>query len=240
MNAESLARTLQARRVGSCWMARCPAHDDHNPSLSITEKDGKLLVCCHAGCAQSDVIDALKDRGLWQTERTEDERNIEAIYDYTDQHGHLVFEIVRFRPKTFRPRYSDGCGGWIWKKHPHQVLYHLPEVLEAPILFVVEGERDVETLRDNGFCATTNAFGAKGPWLPQYTEALRDKEVILIPDRDQAGYERVKRIARALLGNVARLVYLELEDGKDVTEWFERGHSELELIEQLDGEQVSH
>jgi len=69
---------------------------------------------------------------------------------------------------------------------------------------------------------------------------LRGREVILIPDRDRVGYERVKKIARALLGNVARLVYLELEDGGDVSEWFQRGHSELELIEQLDGEQVSH
>ena len=41
-------------------MARCPAHDDHEPSLSITEaKDGKVLVHCHAGCDQRDVIDAL-------------------------------------------------------------------------------------------------------------------------------------------------------------------------------------
>jgi hypothetical protein len=39
----------------------------------------------------------------------------------------------------------------------------LPEVLEAPIVFVVEGEKDVETLREHGFIATTNAGGAKAP-----------------------------------------------------------------------------
>jgi hypothetical protein len=48
------------------------------------------------------------------------------------------------------------------------------------------------------------------------------------------------RIARALLGNVSRLIILELEGGaKDVTEWFDQGHSELELMAQLDGEEVT-
>jgi DNA primase len=46
-------------------MARCPAHDDREPSLSIRETDGKVLVRCHAGCDQRDVIAVLKERGLW-------------------------------------------------------------------------------------------------------------------------------------------------------------------------------
>lgn len=87
--------------------------------------------------------------------------------------------------------------------------------------------------------ATTCAGGAKAPWLSEYTSALRGREVILIPDNDPPGRDRVVRIARALVGKVARLVILELEDGKDVTEWFQRGHSECELIAELDGKEVS-
>jgi putative DNA primase/helicase len=63
MTAESIAHALDARRSGSCWMAKCPAHDDRNPSLSIREADGKVLPHCHAGCRQRDVIDALKAKG---------------------------------------------------------------------------------------------------------------------------------------------------------------------------------
>jgi len=49
-------------------MARCPVHEDRSPSLSIsTGKDGKVLVRCHAGCDQRDLIAALLQRGLWQT-----------------------------------------------------------------------------------------------------------------------------------------------------------------------------
>jgi putative DNA primase/helicase len=118
-------------------------------------------------------------------------------------------------------------------------LYRLAEVLEAPIIFVVEGEKDAETLRGHGFVATTNASGAKAPWLPEYTAALCGREVILIPDNDPPGQERIVRIARALVGKVARLVILKLKDGKDVTDWFQRGHSECELIAELDGKEVS-
>ena len=239
MTADSIAQALEARRSGSSWMAKCPAHDDHNPSLSIREVDGKVLLHCHAGCAQHDVIDALKARGVWQPERTENPR-IVAEYDYTDEQGNLLYQVVRYQPKDFKQRRPDGCGGWTWRKGARQVLYHLPEVLEAPIVFVVEGERDVETLREYGFVATTNAGGAKAHWAPQFTEALKGREVILIPDNDAPGRKRVLNIARALLGKVARLVVLELEGGaKDATEWFGQGHSELELIALLDGEEVS-
>lgn len=65
MTAEIIARALGGRKVGQGWTARCPAHDDREPSLSIRNADGKVLVRCHAGCDQRDVIAALKERGLW-------------------------------------------------------------------------------------------------------------------------------------------------------------------------------
>jgi hypothetical protein len=65
ITAESLARELGGRRSGPGWMARCPAHDDNKPSLSISVRNGKVLVHCFAGCGQQNVIDALRARGLW-------------------------------------------------------------------------------------------------------------------------------------------------------------------------------
>ena len=66
MIAETIAKALGGYRAGATWMACCPAHDDSRPSLSInTGKDGKVLVRCHAGCDQRDVIAALSERGLW-------------------------------------------------------------------------------------------------------------------------------------------------------------------------------
>ncbi len=65
MTAETMAKALGGRKVGQGWTARCPAHDDREPSLSIRDADGKVLVRCHAGCDQREVIAALKARGLW-------------------------------------------------------------------------------------------------------------------------------------------------------------------------------
>jgi putative DNA primase/helicase len=234
----TLVRALEARRSGANWMARCPAHDDKNPSLSIRDAGGKVLLRCHAGCTQRDVIDALKTRGVWQPQHAENQR-IVATYDYTDEHGNLLYQVVRYQPKGFKQRQPDGCGGWIWRKGARQVLYRLPEVLEAPIVFLTEGEKDAETLRGHGFVATTNAGGAKAPWLPSYTETLAGREVILIPDSDAPGRQRGLSIARALVGRVVRLVVFEVEGAKDITEWFAGGHSEVELIAQIDSEAVS-
>ena len=64
--AEIIAKTLGGRKAGCGWIARCPAHDDIKPSLSIREtEDGKILVYRHAGCDQWHVIAALRSRGLW-------------------------------------------------------------------------------------------------------------------------------------------------------------------------------
>ena len=66
LRAEVMAEALGGRKVGTGWLARCPAHDDRQPSLAIAEaKDGKLLVRCHAGCGQREVIAALRARGIW-------------------------------------------------------------------------------------------------------------------------------------------------------------------------------
>lgn len=66
MSAEGLARALGGRKAGAAWMERCPVHDDREPSLSITDaRNGKVLVRCHAGCDQRDVIAALQSRGVW-------------------------------------------------------------------------------------------------------------------------------------------------------------------------------
>jgi hypothetical protein len=52
--AETIAKTLGGRKAGGGWMARCPAHDDRESSLSIRDADdGKVLIRCHAGCEPS-------------------------------------------------------------------------------------------------------------------------------------------------------------------------------------------
>ena len=66
IDAQFISKSLRGRKSGSGFVARCPAHDDRNASLSICDgRDGKVLVKCHTGCSQASVITALKDRNLW-------------------------------------------------------------------------------------------------------------------------------------------------------------------------------
>jgi len=71
LSAAEIANALGGRRVGKVFVARCPAHDDRTPSLSISDAadgaDGKILVHCHAGCTQDEVIAAMRTLGLWLT-----------------------------------------------------------------------------------------------------------------------------------------------------------------------------
>ena len=66
-SAEQITNSLpRGRWYGSYGVACCPAHHDRKPSLSIRDADdGKVLVCCHAGCTQNAVVTALRQHGLW-------------------------------------------------------------------------------------------------------------------------------------------------------------------------------
>lgn len=61
MTPEAFAQLVRARRTGrGKWVARCPAHRDHNPSLSIgTGHGGRVLVHCFAGCSLLAILEAL-------------------------------------------------------------------------------------------------------------------------------------------------------------------------------------
>jgi hypothetical protein len=113
---------------------------------------------------------------------------IVASYPYTDESGALLFEVVRFEPKDFRQRRRNEAGKWEWSvKAVRQVPYRLPELIEAVtnhrIVFVVEGEKDVDNLRARGVPATCNAGGA-GKWKAELNQYFRDADAIVIPDND--------------------------------------------------------
>jgi hypothetical protein len=74
-------------------MCRCPAHKDRSPSLHISERDGRVLVKCFGGCPQSNVIDALRNRGLWP------ESNLTPAqkHDFTRQRRRDETDIGRAR-----------------------------------------------------------------------------------------------------------------------------------------------
>lgn len=236
MSAETVARALGGKRVTEGnYNCHCPAHEDGHPSLSVKDGDKGVVVHCFAGCSQDKVIAALRSKGLW--EKKTNGKQIITTYNYTDEKGQLAYQVVRFAPKDFRQRKPDGAGGWSWTiKGVKTLPYQLPEVLEAikakkPI-FIVEGEKDVDTLRSHGYTATCNSGGA-GKWTKAHAMWLRGADAIIVPDNDEPGRKHAELVSRSLAG-IASTGTLNLEDGiKDVTEWFERGGGSREKLDEL-------
>jgi putative DNA primase/helicase len=107
----------------------------------------------------------------------------------------------------------------------------LPAVLEAVTLgttiYIVEGEKDAETLQRHGLVATTNAMGA-GKWRQSYTETLRGAHVAIFPDNDPQGRDHVAHVMdhlRPVVRSMKAVVLPGLPDKGDVTDWMQQGHT---------------
>jgi hypothetical protein len=122
---------------------------------------------------------------------------IKATHDYTDEASKLLFQVLRFepvgQPKQFRQRTGPDQQKWSIKG-VRIVPFRLPELIEdigaEHVVFVVEGEKDVNTLRDRNIPATTNPMGA-GKWWPEFNEILRNADVVICGDNDQPGRDHV-------------------------------------------------
>ena len=242
---ELLSRLQQVKKAGSGWSARCPAHEDQRSSLSIsTGNDGRLLVHCHAGCSTEAVVgkiglnlaDLMPNINGNGRQHGNGKLKIETQYDYADEAGELLYQVCRMVPKDFRQRRPKDGGGWEWKiGNVRRVLYRFRELLAAAltaIVFVVEGEKDVDRLVKLGLVATTNAGGA-GKWRPEYNEHLRGRRVVILPDNDQVGRDHAQHVAAVLPGIAAEIKVVELpglEKKGDVSDWLDAGGTVEELL----------
>lgn len=223
-------------------MALCPFHDDHRRSFSVNLNTG--LYYCHGcgergdiftfyqkrhGCSFKDALAELaRQAGIEQ-------KRIVAVYDYTDAEGNLLFQTVRYEPKDFKQRRPDGRGGWIYNLSGVKLVpYNLPEVMESSYCILVEGEKDVETLKSFGFIASCNPMGA-GKWRSDFNEYFRAKRVYIIPDNDKPGRDHALQVAKNLKGIAEAVKIVELSGLKDISDWFHarlaegKNHEEIKL-----------
>jgi hypothetical protein len=221
------------RRKGDehiCW---CPLHADgqgrppHEPNLHVSERGWYCHVCKEGGSLRE-----LAERLNIPLPPTDEQ--FDAVFDYTDEAGKLLFQVVRRSGKRFSQRQPDGAGGWTWNlQGVRRVLYHLPDIIarSQEIVWITEGEKDAEHLARQGLLATTNSGGA-GKWRPEYSETLRDRDVVILSDNDPPGREHGQQVAASLHGIARSVKVIELpglpEHG-DVSDWLKDGHSVDEL-----------
>jgi len=210
--------------------ARCPFHNDCKASLSVNRETG--LWFCHACNVGGTAREFAKRIGVEAP--ADDRRSAENVYDYRDEKGALLYQVVRFAGKKFRQRRPDAKARWLWNlEGVRRVPYRLPELLEAKgNVFVVEGEKDVETLRAQGLAATCNSGGA-GRWREEYGEYLKDRVCIVLPDNDDPGRAHAREVAEKLRPFAAEVLAVELPDlppKGDVSDWLAQGHTAGELL----------
>ena len=143
ISAAEIAKGLGARRSGPHqWQGRCPSHKDHTPSLSITDgDDGRPLVHCHAGCEQSDVIEALRAKGLWGSNSNSGASTMRtATAEKVDHNNYLPIPDHAPPPPKAHPtlgeptsiwRYLDEAGRlsfevWRFESRTKKLLGHCP------------------------------------------------------------------------------------------------------------------
>ncbi len=233
------------------FKALCPFHDDSDPSLSINKTTG--LYYCHGCESQGDhltfyarikKLDIKKDfpkilKGCasdFGISLVRKKPELIKAYDYHDVDGRLLFQVCRMKPKGFMQRRPDGKGGWIWDvKGIRRVLYRLPEIIKANEILIVEGEKDADNLSKLGFTATTNPMGT-GKWKADYNESLKGKDVVLIPDNDEAGRKHMDQVEKELQGVVKSLKRLDLPRLKskgDVSDFIKVCGDEVHATERL-------
>lgn len=177
------------------------------------------------------------DQTTWSNNRTP---SIVAIYEYKDESNQLLYEVIRLKPKGFRQRRKDPKkpSKYLWNLgRVRRVLYRLPEIcqaiIEQKVIFVVEGEKDADSLFSLGFVATTCPNGAM-KWKREYSESLRNANVVIIPDNDLMGERHAKHVFDYLIGIAQKVRIVKLPDlplKEDVTYWLENGGSKEKLLE---------
>lgn len=225
-----LSRFKMAKQLSTVsWQCYCPSHDDKEPSLTITKSRDKVLLKCHAGCNYKDILKkvVLNERDLFFSNCIKP-KEIEAVYPYTDIGGQLLFEVVRYKPKSFVVRRPDGKGRYLYNLEGIEpVPYRLPNIPKAIAggkqIYIVEGEKDADNLTKLGLTATTCPMGA-GKWRDAYSDYLKGARVVILPDKDEPGKKHAEQVSKSLSGKASSIKVVELPgNGKDVSDWLGAG-----------------
>ena len=200
---------------------------------------------CHAGCDTKDILTEIgltysdidtnitpKDvRPEWQGYiETITNSSVQAVYNYTDEQGEYLYSNIRLinseGKKTFRQGIIRKDKINLGLANTEKTLYNLSTILKTirehknqfPI-FIVEGEKDVETMKRLGLFNATTAGGAKG-WSENYAKYFIGADVVILPDNDAAGQELVKTIIKSIdkldsVNRYLRLYCIITEDDKD-------------------------
>ncbi|MDO5783436.1 MAG: AAA family ATPase [Eubacteriales bacterium] len=235
---EFLSHFKNVKPYNGYYMAMCPVHNKKDTTLSIKQvEDGKILLHCHRECKTEDIVAAAEltmadlfpdrhsaasaSRDFKKIEQPPKKQpkpwkqryDIAASYEYRDDGGHLLAVKDRYYKDGKKQqcwRHQDRSGAWYYGAGGVELPLYKHECISNPV-FLVEGEKDVDTMLAGGLHAVTNPNGA-GEWKDRYTEQLRGYDVCIIPDNDAPGRKHAETAANALHGVAASVKLLDLSE----------------------------
>jgi putative DNA primase/helicase len=192
------------------FQAQCPAHDDGNPSLSVTRIEGSVLLHCHAGCDTTAVLDVL---GLTPADLFDTPRGAEYVYPGGRR--------VRRTPDKSFPQSGN-------KKD--RSLFRGDRIASAEHVLVVEGEKDCLAAEAVGAVAVCSAMGAGKAHFADWTP-LHGKAVTVVADNDESGRNHAAQVIEKLRAAGAASIRLtHAAVGKDLADHIAAGKTPEELI----------
>ena len=210
------------------YSARCPVHDDRINSLSVGVcRDGRILLHCHAGCKTEDILQAvgLTMKDLYVIDLNENDlRDGQAIreseYLYYEGDGECRLKKIRMRnadgSKQFYWQHQEN-GKWLNGRNGLEPpLYGLRSLDSSGIVFLVEGEKDADTIIGHGWPCVSLPDGAKTGeirWPEAYNEVFRNKTVMIIPDNDAVGRAFAAEEARHIQPVAEKVCVVDLAKG---------------------------
>lgn len=212
---------IELKKKGSELAGICPFHNDHSPSMRVNvSKQTFFCDPCNFGGSVIDFVRMKEGLTLGETMRKLSGQQLEVKsmtprkevcrYTYTDETGKILYKVVRFEPKDFRQCRLDESGKVQWNMEGvRRVLYNLPQVMKAKNVWIVEGEKDADNLNKLCLVATCNV-GGSGKWMDAYTDYLKDKDIIICPDNDEAGQRHLDAVMKSLAGKVKSVGIVKL------------------------------
>jgi 5S rRNA maturation endonuclease (ribonuclease M5) len=250
------------------YKLRCPFHADRNPSLNFNPRKN-IFYCFGCGAKGTTRKLVMQLTGVSESEGIkqhsvalgiqpvfEPDTGAEATYDYRDEHGEMLYQVLRYPGKQFSQRRWTP-GGWIHNlKGVKRTLYNLPEIALAATVVITEGEKDADAVNEAGLedftgrkvVATTS--GSADSWqdklvdlltsaccrIPANVAPVDSRYVIVMPDADAAGQRYEQQIIASVEQRGLCYCVVTFPGYKDVSEFLEDGHTGQDLAERIEDE----
>lgn len=225
-----LEKLENVKQVGAeQWCGNCPACNDRHGHLYISSSaDGTILLDCKHGCTFDEIVSAM---GLQKKQLFKEKKPWELLREhvYMDGQGEKIAKKVLYRK-------DDGNKTAVWYRHEagrwmsglnglKLPLYHMAAMAKSEKVYMVEGEKDVETMERLGFIATTSPNGAGSKLRMDLVKCFTDKDVVILADNDKVGIEyaqdtanRISAKAKSVKVIAAAEIYADVKPKGDVSD----------------------